>query len=66
MWCQDNVKEGLKAYRTGFGWGVLIGVFSWLVTGKPIYSLPIVLGLVLGAFAFQLRIKQIEKHKSDD
>ena len=66
MWCQDNYKKGLKAYRKGFAWGALIGLVGWLIIGKTIYTLPIILGLFCGAIAFQLRMRQIEKMKSDD
>lgn len=66
MWCQDDYKKGLKAYRIGFSWGVLVGFVGWLIIGKAIYMLPIILGLFFGAIAFNMRIKQIEKTKDDD
>lgn len=66
MWREDDYKKGLKAYRIGFSWGVLIGIVGWLTIGKAIYTLPIILGLLFGAIAFQLKIRQIEKTKNDD
>jgi hypothetical protein len=66
MWQQNDFKKGLKSYRVGFSWGVLIGLVSLLIIGHPIYTLPIILGLVFGAIAFKLSIKQIEKTKRDD
>ncbi len=62
MWPQDNYKKALKSYRNGFGFGVLIGVSTWLISGKVIYTLPIILGLFLGAFAFNYRIRQEQKN----
>ncbi len=62
MWCQDEYKEGIKAYRKGFAWGAFTGLIGWLVIGKVIFTLPIVLGLFFGGFALQLRIKQLTKN----
>lgn len=66
MWCPDDFKSGLQAYRNGFAWGLLLGVIGWLIIGKPIYSLPLITGLLFGAIAFKMRITQIEKNRNND
>lgn len=49
-------KKGLKAYRNGFGFGVLMGTGICLFLGKVIWIFPICLGLLGGAFAFKRKI----------
>ena len=46
-------KQGLKAYRNGFGTGLLIGTGICLFLGKPIFVIPVVLGLLLGSFFYE-------------
>lgn len=65
MWCRDDFEKGLKAYRKGFGGGILLGLATLLILGKPLYSLPILLGLLLGAIAFRLKIRQLKKQHHD-
>lgn len=54
----DSYKEAFAAYRRGFAAGIFTGLSAWLFIGKPIYSLPLILGMLFGSIAFQLRIKK--------
>ncbi len=53
----QQYKAGIKAYKTGFLAGVLIGVVICLVLRKAIFSLPLILGLLIAAIAFHLKMK---------
>lgn len=52
----NDFRQGAKAYRNGFLVGALIGVVVCLMIRKPIWSLPLVLGLVFGAIAMNRKI----------
>lgn len=54
-------KQGLKAYRNGFGAGLLIGTGICFVIGKPIFALPVVLGLILGSTFYERNLIEDEK-----
>ena len=56
----ETYKTALKAYRKGFLIGAFAGVVGCLFIGKPIYSLPLVLGLLFGAIAFDRNFNQNE------
>ena len=48
---------GLKAYRNGFGLGLLVGIGICLFIGKTLLIIPVVLGLLFGAIAFEKNIQ---------
>lgn len=56
----DKYKKGMKAYRNGFFIGAFLGIVGCLVIGKTLYSLPIILGLLFGAIAFERKINNDE------
>jgi len=58
MQSPDNYKNAFKAWREGFALGVFTGLVSWLFMGKPIYTLPLVLGLAFGSIAFHLKFNK--------
>lgn len=53
-------QKAMKAYRNGFFIGAFTGIIGCLVIGKPFYSLPVVLGLLFGAIAFDKKINDDE------
>lgn len=53
---REDFRQGAKAYRNGFLTGALIGVLICLMIQKPIWTLPLVLGLVFGAIAMNRKI----------
>lgn len=57
---RKKYKEGIKAYKVGFGSGVIGGIAICIVTGKFWFTLPVLLGLFFGAIAFQLKTKDNE------
>ncbi len=56
----DKYKEAMKAYQKGFLAGAFLGIVGCLIMGKTLYSLPIILGLLLGAIAFERKINKDE------
>ena len=50
-------KKGLKAYRNGFGIGLLIGTGICLFLGKALLVLPVVLALVIGSMSFERKLE---------
>ena len=54
----DKYKKGLNAYRNGFLAGAFLGIVGCLIIGKTLYSLPMVLGLLFGAIAFDIKINK--------
>ena len=60
----DSYQRAFKAYREGFAFGVFAGLVSWLFIGRPIYTLPILLGMLGGAIAFQLRLRKENQNKT--
>lgn len=56
----DKYKKGMKAYRNGFLAGTFLGIVACLIIGKAIYSLPVILGLVLGGIAFNKKTHEDE------
>lgn len=54
----EKYKKGMKAYRNGFLAGTFLGIVGCIVIGKTLYSLPIVLGLLFGAIAFDIKINK--------
>lgn len=57
----DKYKQGMKAYRNGFLAGAFLGITGCLIIGKTLYSLPIILGLLLGAIAFKRKMNRYEQ-----
>ncbi len=54
----QKYKQGLKAYRNGFGVGLLIGTGICLFLGKPIFALPIILGMVFGSVFYERNLNK--------
>lgn len=54
-------KKKMKAYRNGFGIGVFIGICYCIYVGKPLFMLPVVLGLLFGAMAFDYNYHDNDK-----
>ena len=52
----SKYKQGLKAYRNGFGTGLLVGIGICLFLGKAVWAIPVVLGLLFGSIAFERKI----------
>lgn len=55
---REKYKKGLKAYRNGFGIGLLIGGGLCLLMGRVLLILPIVLGLFIGAVFFESKLNK--------
>lgn len=53
-----DYKKAMAAYASGFVAGAFAGVVLCFLTGLAIWTLPVVLGLLFGAIAFQRKIKQ--------
>lgn len=49
----DFKKDKIKAYRNGFGIGVFVGIVLCILFFKTLLILPLVLGLLFGAIAFE-------------
>lgn len=58
-----NPKESMKAYRKGFMIGAFSGVVVCIFMGKVIWSLPIILGLFLGALAYDINTRNDETER---
>ena len=57
----DKYKTGIKAYRNGFGIGLLIGTGICIYMGKPILFIPVLTALVLGSIFFERKLENNEK-----
>jgi len=57
----EKYRKGLKAYGLGFAIGVLTGFVICVVTSKPLFIMPLVLGLIFGAVGFQIKTKRDER-----
>lgn len=57
----DFKRDEIKAYKNGFGIGFFIGIVLCIVFFKTLFLLPIVLGLLFGAIAFEHKNSQNEK-----
>ena len=53
-----NYQNAIAGYRNGFFIGVFTGIVICLITAKAYLSLPIILGLLFGAIAFERKIKE--------
>lgn len=51
-------KTAIKSYRNGFLIGAFTGIVICLVTAKTYLVLPVMLGLLFGAIAFDRKIKE--------
>lgn len=60
----ENYKKAFKAYRNGFAFGVFAGLVSWIFIGKPVYTLPLISGMLFGAVAFQIRLRKEIKNNA--
>lgn len=56
----DKYKTGIKAYRNGFGIGLLIGTGICIYMGKPILFIPVLIALVMGSFFFERKLENNE------
>lgn len=53
-----NYKNGLIAYRNGFGIGLLVGTGVCLGIGRPIAMLPLAMALLFGSVFFERKLNQ--------
>lgn len=51
-----DFKKALRAYRNGFGIGLLIGIGICIYFGKVMLFVPILLALVIGSLFFDHKI----------
>jgi hypothetical protein len=54
----DFNKDEIKAYSNGFGIGVFLGIVLCIFFFKTLFLLPVVLGLLFGAIAFEYKNSQ--------
>ena len=55
---QPDYKKAMGAYGSGFVAGAFVGVIICFVIGKALWILPVVLGMLFGAIAFQRKMKE--------
>lgn len=53
-----NYSNAIMGYRNGFFVGAFTGIVICLVIAKAYLSLPIILGLLFGAIAFDRKMKE--------
>lgn len=56
MLSQNKYKEAMKSYSKGFAIGTFLGIVICLATAKFIWSLPLILGLLLGGLSFNRKL----------
>jgi len=51
-------KTAITSYKNGFVIGAFTGIVICIVTAKAFLMLPVILGLLFGAIAFEKKIKE--------
>lgn len=53
-----DYQKAMKGFANGCAVGVFTGIVICLATHKAFMSLPLILGLIFGAIAFELKMKE--------
>lgn len=53
-----DYKEAFASYRNGFFVGAFTGIVLCIWINKPLYVLPVILGILFGGVAFERKMKE--------